>query len=39
MIQKIVDNLEVTIKNIHIKFENVQNKKIAYSFGFTLDKI
>ncbi|KAL4505257.1 hypothetical protein ABPG72_016324 [Tetrahymena utriculariae] len=34
---KIVDNLQVTIKNIHVRFEDTITKK--YSWGFCLDKI
>ncbi|EAR98864.2 PH domain protein (macronuclear) [Tetrahymena thermophila SB210] len=34
---KIVDNLQVTIKNIHVRFEDTITKR--YSWGFCLDKI
>ncbi|KAL4498677.1 hypothetical protein ABPG73_003474, partial [Tetrahymena malaccensis] len=34
---KIVDNLQITIRNIHVRFEDTITKK--YSWGFCLDKI
>ncbi len=34
---KIIDNLQITIKNIHVRFEDTINNK--YSWGFCLDKI
>ncbi|KAL4496109.1 hypothetical protein ABPG72_015531 [Tetrahymena utriculariae] len=34
---KIVENLQITIRNIHVRFEDTITKK--YSWGFCLDKI
>lgn len=34
---KIVDNLQITIRNIHVRFEDTINKR--YSWGFCLDKL
>ena len=37
LITKIVDNLQVTIKNIHIRYEDDQSiPGCPFSFGFTL---
>ena len=33
---RIIDNLELTIKNIHIRFENTEKN---YQYGITLDQI
>jgi vacuolar protein sorting-associated protein 13A/C len=35
MVSKIIDNVEVTVKNIHIRYEDEITKK--YSFGITLE--
>lgn len=37
MVTKIIDNLQVTIKNIHIRYEDEITKK--YAFGVTLEKL
>ncbi|EAR90561.2 PH domain protein (macronuclear) [Tetrahymena thermophila SB210] len=34
---KIVDNLQITIRNIHVRFEDTLTKR--YSWGFCLDKL
>ena len=33
---KVVDNLQITIKNIHIRFEDTILNSTPYSFGITL---
>lgn len=35
IVTKVIDNLQVTINSIHIRYENNQE----YSWGITLDKI
>ena len=37
MIMKIVDNIQITVKNIHIRFEDSISKK--YAFGVTLQEL
>lgn len=37
MTKKIVDNIQVTIRNVHVRFEDTLTKR--YSWGFCLDKI
>lgn len=40
LISKIVDNLQITIKNIHIRYEDLNCfTKIPYALGFTLDEL
>ena len=36
---KIVDNLQIVIKNIHIRFEDTQYMKDPLSMGITLQKL
>lgn len=37
MVVKIIDNIQVTVRDIHIRFEdNITNK---YSFGVTLEEL
>ncbi len=37
MVVKIIDNIQVTVKDIHIRFEDEITKK--YSFGVTLEEL
>ncbi|GMM46069.1 membrane morphogenesis protein [Pichia kluyveri] len=40
LISKIIDNLQITIKNIHIRYEDFDcYTKLPYSFGITLDEL
>lgn len=40
LVSKIIDNLQITIKNIHIRYEDFNcYTKNPYSFGFTLDEL
>lgn len=40
LVSKIVDNLQVTIKNIHIRYEDFDcYTKVPYSFGLTLQEL
>lgn len=44
MIVKIIDNLQVTVKDIHVRFEDditneYQLNKCRYSFGVTLEEL
>ncbi|KAJ1680426.1 Vacuolar protein sorting-associated protein 13 [Spiromyces aspiralis] len=40
LVTKIVDNLQVTIKNIHIRYEdNVSNPEARFAVGFTLSEL
>ena len=40
LVTKIVDNLQVTIKNIHLKYEDDSVlTETPYSIGFTLDEL
>lgn len=40
LITKVVDNLQITIKNIHLRYEDSSVfTDIPYSFGFTLDEL
>ncbi|CAI2385812.1 unnamed protein product [Moneuplotes crassus] len=36
---KILDNIQITVKNIHIRFEDSINASRPYSFGFTLKEL
>ena len=37
MVVKIIDNIQITVKNIHVRFEDDISQK--YSFGFTLEEL
>lgn len=40
LISKIIDNLQITIKNIHIRYEDLNCfTKVPYALGFTLDEL
>lgn len=40
LISKIIDNLQITIKNIHIRYEDLNCfTKMPYALGFTLDEL
>jgi vacuolar protein sorting-associated protein 13A/C len=40
LVSKIIDNLQITIKNIHIRYEDFGcYTKIPYAFGITLDEL
>ncbi|KAG0682611.1 hypothetical protein C6P40_000285 [Pichia californica] len=40
LISKIIDNLQITIKNIHIRYEDKNCfTKLPYALGFTLDEL
>jgi vacuolar protein sorting-associated protein 13A/C len=39
LITKIVDNVQVSIKNIHIRFECTLDKNCSFNFGITLDTL
>ena len=36
---KIKNNLQITVKSIHVRFENQDSHSQIYSFGLTLDKL
>lgn len=37
MVAKIIDNIQVTIKDIHVRYQDDLTKK--YSFGVTLEEL
>ena len=37
MVVKIIDNIQITVKNIHVRYEDQITK--SYSFGFTLEEL
>ena len=37
MVVRIIDNIQVTVKDIHIRYEDEITKK--YSFGVTLEEV
>ena len=39
LITKIVDNVQVSIKNIHIRFECELDQKCSFNFGITMDSL
>ena len=39
MTMKIVDNIQIKVKDIHIRFEDSSSPNDCYSFGITLDEI
>ena len=36
---KIIDNLQISIKNIHIRYHDPITTRVPFSFGFTLDEV
>ena len=38
LIMKIIDNIQLTIKNIHLRYED-EIKSNSYSLGVTIDEI